>query len=150
MQIELSCFTFILLDMIVSLERITISTDGYAANKNDQQLQSSPTTDSQKSEIPFSTYEYKADELAIGNEIKSLGIFPKSSHTGVNSLTPVAEDKPRTEALRNLSGLMSIVSSNPYKRFPQKSNRNNGHSSEEISFKSVLPTVHTFVEPSPK
>lgn len=78
----------------------------------------------------------------------SQGNFPKSTDTGVNSLTPVAENYPRVEALTSLSGLMCIVSSNPDNRFPQKFNEKNSPSREVISFKSgqIRHTVHLFVE----
>lgn len=61
-------------------------------------------------------------------------------------MTPVVGDDPRAEALTNLSGLMSIVSSNPYKRFTQEASKKNTSPSEEVSFKSVRPTIHSFEE----
>lgn len=83
------------------------------------------TTDLQNSETTLSTNGSKTIKLTTDNKTTSLENFPKSSQTGVNSMTPVVGDDPRAEALTNLSGLMSIVSSNPYKRFTQKANKKN-------------------------
>lgn len=137
-------------DIISSLQGITTATDGYTADMYDQQIHTKPTTDPQILETTFSTNGYKTVKLSSDNGMTSPGISQKPSHTGVKSLTLVAEDKPRAEALTNLSGLMSIVSSNPYKRFPQKANEKNTPPSEEDSFKSVRPLVHSFVEPLAK
>lgn len=109
-------------DIISSLQGKTTATDGYTADMYDQQIHTKPTTDPKNLETTFSTNGYKAVKLTSDNGMTSPGISQKSSHTGVNSLTPVAEDNPRAEALKNLSGLMSIVSSKPYTRFPQKVN----------------------------
>lgn len=102
----------------------------------------------QNAEATLSTYGYKAIKLTADNKMTSQGNFPKSTDTGVNSLTPVAENYPRVEALTSLSGLMCIVSSNPDNRFPQKFNEKNSPSREVISFKSgqIRHTVHLFVE----
>lgn len=102
----------------------------------------------QNSETTLSTNGFKTIKLTTDNKTTSLELenFPKSSQTGVNSMTPVVGDDPRAEALTNLSGLMSIVSSNPYKRFTQKANKKNTSPSEEFSFKSVRPTLHSFEE----
>lgn len=100
----------------------------------------------QNSETTLSTSGFKTIKLTTDNKTTSLENFPKSSQTGVNSMTPVVGDDPRAEALTNLSGLMSIVSSNPYKRFTQKANKKNTSPSEEFSFKSVRPTLHSFEE----
>lgn len=123
-----------------------IASDGSTTVKNDQQFQTKSTTDLQNSETTLSTNGSKTIKLTTDNKTTSLENFPKSSQTGVNSMTPVVGDDPRAEALTNLSGLMSIVSSNPYKRFTQKANKKNTSPSEEFSFKSVRPTLHSFEE----